>query len=283
MSVATKSRWLASMLAGGVCFAAGAALSQAAAFPVALTTFQANTPAVAAQVNANFAALRSAVETLKTSVEAKIGPITSVGSSLNVNGATGMTGNLNVGGTSYLAGTNVNGNLNVLGPTNLEGRTVVTGDLLVTGNIQGPRYIVDAPFNAAYSGQDLASSATAVDMTKLRALCSDGDGCLVRLIMKDYVGSKTDASVGPLHFEYDTSTNSFRAAELQVGTAFQSINNLDGDGQNTHALRAWNCYFTDSSYVVGGTAWNDSAVGMYLLNYNGETVYRPNCQLIIDD
>jgi hypothetical protein len=54
----------------------GVALSQSSAFPIAITQFQANTPAVASQVNGNFAALKSAIEALKTWSESKLGTST---------------------------------------------------------------------------------------------------------------------------------------------------------------------------------------------------------------
>jgi hypothetical protein len=295
MSSRNTRAMVASFIAGSICFGAGAALSQSTSFPISLISFTGNTPAVASQVNANFLSLKNALDYTKARVEEKIGSFQYTGAIMK---ATDINGTLYVSGTSTLGSTNIRGNanvtgpLNVLGPSSLEGDTTVTGNLVVTGEVRDTsRYTLELAWNPAAnaSAANITNAVAPVNMDRLTALCSDADGCMLRLVMKDYAGSKSDASVGPLHFEYDAS-GAFRTADTGLGagvfhTGSQTDSTFaDGNGATQHAMRAWNCYFTDTNYTVGGgVTGSDTPRSMFLLSYNTEPVYKPRCLLIVDD
>jgi hypothetical protein len=286
----SRALWAAAALAV-VCLGAGAALSQAAAFPIVLRTFTANTPAVASEVNANFTALKSAADNLKstadalrTSLDAKLGSVTST--DLTVPGASTLRGPVVAN-----AGLLVNGGFNtssaaVAGAATVGGPLTVNGDINVTGNVTGPRQIVTATYNASFAAQSTASALTAVPQDRLATLCSDEDGCLLRLIMEDWNTADTDASIGPIHFAYNTSSRGYRTANQTATDPASLILFSDGvDNDNTYeiVLRAWNCYFIDGRFPVGTNTGVDNQVGFYLLNFNAELSYKPRCKLIIDD
>jgi hypothetical protein len=278
----SNARLIASFIAGGLCFAAGGALSQATAFPIILTTFSPNTPAVAADVNRNFAAVKSAVEQMKVFLDAKIGPIDTAGAKL---GATSINGYTNIsngglvvnGATSTLA-------LNVSGGTTLQ-NVVVTGELVASG-IKGTRLVETAPF-VGNNGPG-AISQKMLDPVQFRGLCGDADGCTIRLVLQNFSGTRQDASLGPVHFEYDLYDGTFRAAHTNYGDAnmatWTNVDLRDGDGNRDHAMKAWNCYLTDAEYRIGGgEVLPEVGNSMYLLNFNDNAGYKADCMLIIDD
>jgi len=211
---------------------AGVALSQSSAFPIVLTQFQANTPAVASQVNGNFTALKSAIEALKTWSESKLG--TSTDRNVTIAGklssaaitvsdtaqATSVTGPAYTSDTAYAFGVasseagstetlRMDGNeisssatlyiqhgtattLPTTQRTSFGGPVTVEGSLTVNGDVLGSRYVITAAHNGANAARDTASNSIRLDQTRLEALCGDGDGCSIRLAMGNF--AYTEAS-----------------------------------------------------------------------------------------
>lgn len=275
-------------LAFTACLGASAALSQAAAFPLSLITFSANTPAVASQVNSNFATLKNGVEYVKTQTESKVGALGSNGvqaRSLNVSGNANVIGyTLLSGGAAITSGATITGDTTVNGNTTLNGTTTIAGNLNVTGELSS-RWVVEAPYDSTKAAGATASSTVELDNNKLRLLCGDGDGCTLRLVMKNTNGGGQDKSMPPVYFDYDG--NNFMASETGLPTpTFASGGSgafSDGNGKVEFALRAWNCYLTDAQYTPGTDNKSDSTQSMYLLNYNSDTGWKATCMLVIDD
>jgi hypothetical protein len=294
----TPARWAVAAALGLVCFSAGAALSQSTGFPIVLTTFSANTPAVASEVNNNFKALKDAADALKTSTdtlrtnaEAKLGALSST--NLTVPGTSTLTGAVSAGstmtvaGATTLRGTVSTGQLTATGATSLVGNTTVTGNLAVTGDLTNQRYVAQIGWDSRFAAVNTTSSYVELDNTRVRALCADGDGCLVRVIMRDFSGTHSDASTVPSHLEIDAVDGTFRVSD-DFGNSFIRANGnaqRDGDTVSTIVLKSWNCHLADTAWTPGQgqAATEDGRAGLWLMNFNTDPAYQSTCQVIFDD
>lgn len=179
------------------------------------------------------------------------------------------------------------------GPTQLGGDVGVLGSLTVKGTIESAnRLVVTSRYDADFPGANLCTSSVAIDMTAFRNLCSDVDGCSITMMMKDYETSeRQDASIGPLHFDYDYSSSAnngiFRAADIPALPGNELSRTIGTDGNNVleHAVRAWNCFLTDSSYPLNSSTADPDGPGaaMFLVNINITTAWKPDCVLVVDD
>lgn len=151
------------------------------------------------------------------------------------------------------------------------------------------RYTINATYNTGATGAGQYSRSVQINQTRLEAMCGDEDGCSITLSMRGWENPDVpaDASYGPIHFHYRTDTQAWRLADPTVaGTSSVIINygsGRDNDGAQNHALRVWNCYFSDFGAVAGNTvALPDNAVGMFL-HVNNQAIYTADCVLTIDD
>jgi hypothetical protein len=198
---------------------------------------------------------------------------------------------VNYGG-EYASGVEVQGSLlQTTGRLGIGAGLAVTGDTTLTGNLNvtgtvtsRDRYLVEAHFDNDFPGANVTNTSVTVDQTRLTELCSDDDGCSITLIMDDFLRNGEDASIGPVHFAYSSSTGRFRTAEISGNSEVARTIGVDGNNVVEHALRAWNCYLTDTAYTQNqASPLTDNTRQMFLMNYNSNTAYQPICRLVIDD
>ncbi len=109
-----------------------------------------------------------------------------------------------------------------------------------------------------------------VPVSVVSRFCGDFDGCQLRLGMFNWDGTGRVASRSSLLY-YNRQNRNWRA---EHNDAFGT----DGDGQTTHVLYEWGCYFTDGFYRRQQE--NDSRPGFGLLSW---TNYTASCVLTIID
>lgn len=101
--------------------------------------------------------------------------------------------------------------------------------------------------------------------------CGDGDGCELRMGMKNWDNTGRVASRHSL-FYYNSGNRAWRAERSDKAGS-------DWDGRTQHVMNAWACYFTDGVY----NNWRDLGdpnAGFGLLSWNQ---YNAECILTIID
>jgi hypothetical protein len=225
--------------------------------------------------------------------------ITFVGGGKIVDSATGMT----ITGAGGGQAVSLPGNVAVGGDLTVNGDWSA-GAILDKGDSNGGqnqrstypvsinRYVVEAPDNGA------SPDTVPLDDAILVSLCQDEDGCTFTLGMRNWIPGRGNsdksmlATVGPARFSLSPVDQGKRwwssrnwtggagvaaPADVSVVTDAQ-----DGDGSHQHVARAWDCYFTDGSFVNAQA--NDSQVGFGLLNWHVDfTSIDMTCVLIIED
>ena len=101
-----------------------------------------------------------------------------------------------------------------------------------------------------------------LDMTIIKEICGDEDGCEVRLFMRRWNSNTETAAAtrGPYVLNYDNATGRWRVNDTS---------GIDGNGTTNHLLQWWDCYLTDGNYSNGSNQ-NDPGEGISLLNYNSD-------------
>jgi hypothetical protein len=119
--------------------------------------------------------------------------------------------------------------------------------------------------------------------TLFRKLCSDSDGCLITLGMRDWSDDQPNARVatGPVRFYLKGRT--FRRITIPVNVDDSTLVKKDRNNLAENAFQAWACFLTDGEFV--NKVGTDSEVGFGLLNFSGVGYDDPDmvCELTIDD
>ncbi len=195
------------------------------------------------------------------------------------------------------------------------GALVVGGNLTVTGNwnssaildkgdsnggtnqrstypVSINRYVVEAPDNGS------SPDTVPLDDALLVSLCQDEDGCTFTLGMRNWDPSRGNhsksilATVGPARFSLSPVDQGKRWWSSRNWAGGSGVSNpadssvatdaQDGDSGVQHVARAWDCYFTDGSYV--NALASDTTLGFGLLNWHASyTSTDMTCVLIIED
>lgn len=167
--------------------------------------------------------------------------------------------------------TDVNGDLNVSGDPIFQADVIEDGTLSVD-DINHRRYDVRAT-------KAIKNNTIPLNMTIMRDLCQDQDGCYITIGMRDWdpAGSPgVTGSRGPYKFFMSQTSDKWRMSNFDS-------EGKDGDGIVTHIIEIWSsCYFTDGEYVNG--VGSDSSLQLGFMNWDGD--YRNAnmvCTLSVDD
>lgn len=142
------------------------------------------------------------------------------------------------------------------------------------------RYVIEAPDNGA------APDTVTIDDTLVVPLCGDGDGCTVRLGMRDWAASRPGDMVtrGPINFVLGSANpDGTRPWTLGNGSTDGGAHGIDKNGTVEHVLVTHNaCFFTDGEYV--NATGTETAAGFGLLNwFSVHDSLNMVCVLIIED
>lgn len=281
--------------------------------PAPLVTFCANNPALASEINGNFAAMvqyiTSKVGAVGSSNVTITGATTITGGS-NLSGGTSVSGPLSASGVTTFTGPSVNlatpgsgaggraltheagnvlaingqgdfssvsfgTNVRVNGNLVVQGRKSVDGAASTPYDISMRRYVLDV--TPAKVG-----SVVAIDQTMLTELCRDDDGCGFTVSLVNWDGTNNVATrMG--HLYYSQVNGSWRAEVPYGGGAEPS--GVDGDGA-LQEVGLWDCYLTDAETATDiNNGRSDNGPGLGLLNCRGCTYNDAltTCRIVLRD
>jgi hypothetical protein len=174
------------------------------------------------------------------------------------------------------AGMNVNGDMTVTGGATVNGAATIAGALTLNGSVsQTVQYQIDdnalttffkpmQRYHMSLTYRNYAGRTKTIPTDILIALCGKPDGCQVRLGMKGWENAtQTETASRSFVFYYSPANGRWRTSEDKVGVVGNRTIEHASDMGNWHA-----CYFTDGTYVAGGSA-ADNGTGMQLLVYTG--------------
>lgn len=150
-------------------------------------------------------------------------------------------------------------------------------------DIKFAKYLITFAFLGLISTQALADSSTytayawqrgntvSIPTSRIIELCSDGDGCEVRIAMYNWDGTGRTASRSSL-FYYNQYTKTWR-------TEAGDVEGTVGNNVTEHLLNAWACYLTDG-YYTGWTNHGDINTGFSILSWNQ---YNADCSVTFVD
>lgn len=263
--------------------------------PAPLVTFCANNPAVASEINANFAAVvqfvTSKVGAVGNTNVTITGPLqasgttTFTGPSVNVatpgSGAGGRaithdSGNvLSLNGQGDFSSVTIGSNTRVSGNLIAQGRKSVDGAATTPYDISMRRYVLEV--TPAKVGV-----VQPVDNAMVTELCRDDDGCDFTLAMLNYDATNNVATRSG-HLFYSQISSAWRV-ELPYGSGAEPIG-TDGDSV-LHEFSVWDCYLGDAETSTDtNNGRTDNGAGLGLLNCRGCTYSDATtvCRLILRD
>ncbi|MBX7100230.1 MAG: hypothetical protein K1X89_21115 [Myxococcaceae bacterium] len=263
--------------------------------PAPLVTFCANNPAVASDINGNFAALvnfvTSKVGAVGNTNVTITGPLVASGSTTftgpSVNFATPGSGaggraishdfgnQLSINGQGDFSSVVIGGNTRVNGNLVVQGRRSIDGAASTAYDISLRRYVLDV--TPAKVG-----TVQPIDNSMLSELCMDEDGCDFTIAMLNWDITKNVATRSG-HLFYSQVSNAWRT-EMPFGAGTETVG-YDGDSA-LQEMPVWDCYLTDAETTTdtnNGRA--DNGFGLGFLNCRGCTYSdaTTTCRLILRD
>jgi hypothetical protein len=121
-----------------------------------------------------------------------------------------------------------------------------------------------------------------MNMTVVKAMCQDLDGCSIALMMVNHANDGVAAqAVGRMHMS--ASTNAWRV-EMDRGSGNGEGWGVDGDGA-LQEYSSWDCYITDGESTGSNNARADSGAGLGILNCAGcaYSDTTTTCRLVVSD
>jgi cytoskeletal protein CcmA (bactofilin family) len=149
-------------------------------------------------------------------------------------------------------GATFNGSLNVSGAVDGNMKVVYQRDDDSQTTYEKPLWRYHMSLTAAKYG----GKSKTIPKEILTKLCGTADGCEVRLGMTRWDAGTTQTASISFRFYYSPNDGHWRSSDPR------NVDGIVGDGVIQHAANAWNCYFTDVTYVNGNGA--DKGTGMQL-------------------
>ena len=167
-------------------------------------------------------------------------------------------------------------NFSVSGDTNVTGNLTSTARYQRDNNAEGT-FAVSPRYHLSLTAPNYGGSTRQIPQQVINDLCGDPDGCEFRLGMTRWDNDRTTQTASKHGiFYYSISDGRWR-------TDLGDVEGVDGNNVTNHVVDAWStCLFTDGPYS-GFREQGDSAIGMYLLIWNGFKNAGRICSLTLID